>query len=125
MLLVHKHARKTLVEIQNPVTQTVDAVKALLAYMHRPAEPLPLFVALNDRVRLTLSKDKQAYYVTTAKGCSCPARIYNPAKPCKHMRALEVDIAKDGEESILPANMRGGFKPVDDDLLFAQTQEVA
>jgi len=58
---------KTLVEIQNPVTQTVDAVKALLAYMHRPAEPLPLFVALNDRVRLTLSKDKQAYYVTTAK----------------------------------------------------------
>jgi len=116
---------KTLVEIQNPVTQTVDAVKALLAYMHRPAEPLPLFVALNDRVRLTLSKDKQAYYVTTAKGCSCPARIYNPAKPCKHMRALEVDIAKDGDESILPANMRGGFKPVDDDLLFAQTQEVA
>lgn len=94
---------KTLVEIQTPVTQTVDAVKALLVYMHRPAEPLPLFVALNDRVRLTLSKDKQAYYVTTANGCSCPARTYNPAKPCKHMRALEVDIAKIPREEVTTA----------------------
>jgi len=58
---------KTLVEIQTPVTQTVDAVKALLAYMHRPAEPLPEFVELQDRVRLTRSKDGKGYYLTTPK----------------------------------------------------------
>jgi len=105
---------KTLVEIQTPVTQTVDAVKALLAYMHRPAEPLPLFVALNDRVRLTLSKDKKAYYVTTAKECSCPARTFNPGTTCKHMKALQASIEEREDESIMPG-MSQPFRPYVDD----------
>jgi len=48
---------KTILNLESPVSQSVDAVKSLLAYMHRPSEPLPEFVELNDRVWLTLSKD--------------------------------------------------------------------
>jgi len=77
------------IETENPVSQTVDAVRELLSYMHRPAEPLPEFVELNDRVRLTLSKDGKAYYLTTARACSCPANTFHPGQRCKHMRALQ------------------------------------
>jgi len=58
---------RTILNPENPVTQTVDAVKALLAYMHMPADPLPQFVELQDRVRLTRSKDGKGYYLTTPK----------------------------------------------------------
>ena len=27
-------------------------------------------------------------YFTTRVGCSCPARRFNPAVPCKHMKRL-------------------------------------
>jgi len=101
---------KTTFEVESPVTQTVDAVKTLLAYLHRPAEPLPEFVELRDRVRLTLAKDKKAYYLTTTKDCSCPAHTFNPGTPCKHMRALQVSV----EERILPA-MDQPFRPTSDD----------
>jgi len=93
---------KTLVEIQTPVTQTVDAVKALLAYMHRPAEPLPEFVELDGRVRLTRSKDGKAYYLTTTKDCSCPARAFNPGAACKHMKALQASIEEQEEKASCP-----------------------
>ncbi len=104
---------KTLVEIQTPVTQTVDAVKALLAYMHRPAEPLPEFVELDGRVRLTRSKDGKAYYLTTTKDCSCPARAFNPGKPCKHMRALLLSL-EEREDDLLPERSQA-FRPYDDE----------
>jgi len=71
---------RTILNLENPVTQSIDSVRALLAYLHRPADPLPSFVELQNSVRLTLSKDKKAYYVTTAKECSCPARAFNPAR---------------------------------------------
>lgn len=119
---------KTLVEIQTPVTQTVDAVKALLAYMHRPAEPLPEFVELQDRMRLTRSKDGKGYYLTTPKNCSCPARAFNPGAPCKHMKALQASIEEREDDSILPA-MAAPFRPTSDDkiprLHIRPAQEVA
>jgi len=105
---------KTILNPENPVTQTVDAVKALLAYMHRPAEPLPEFVELQDRVRLTRSKDGKGYYLTTPKNCSCPARAFNPGAPCKHMKALQASIEEQEDESILPA-MSQPFRPYVDD----------
>jgi len=87
-----------------PITQTVDSVKALLTFMHRPSEPLPEFVDLQDRIRLTLSKDKQAYYLTTRNSCSCPANFYHPEKPCKHMRAFQID-AERREDNIVMSLM--------------------
>jgi len=105
---------KTILNLETPVTQSVDAVKALLAYMHRPAEPLPEFVELQDRVRLTRSKDGKGYYLTTPKNCSCPARTFNPGTTCKHMRALQASIEEREDESIMPA-MAQPFRPTSDD----------
>jgi len=101
---------KLSIQIENPVTQTVDAVKGLLAYMHMPADPLPQFVELQDRVRLTRSKDGKGYYLTTPKNCSCPARAFNPGAPCKHMRASIEDRAGD----LLPERAQP-FRPFDDE----------
>ena len=112
--LVKRAMSKLSCQVENPITQTVDAVKALLAYMHRPAEPLPLFVALNDRVRLTLSKDGKGYYLTTPKNCSCPARTFNPGTTCKHMKALQASIEEREDESIMPG-MSQPFRPYVDD----------
>jgi len=105
---------KLSIQLENPVSQTVDAVKSLLAYMHRPSDPLPSFVELNGHVRLTLSKDKQAYYVTTPKDCSCPARAYRPGTTCKHMKALQASIEDREDDSIMPA-MSQPFRPYTDD----------
>ncbi len=104
---------KLSIQIENPVSQTVDSVKALLAYMHRPAEPLPSFVELQNHVRLTLSKDKKAYYVTTAKECSCPAHTFNPGTACKHMKAMRASI-EELEDDLLPERSQA-FRPYDDE----------
>ncbi len=101
-------------EIENPVSQTTEAVKGLLTYMHRPVDPMPEFVELNNRVRLTLSKDRKAYYMTTTKDCSCPARAYHPETTCKHMKALQVDIEKREDDSILP-KITEPFRPYVDE----------
>ncbi|HPC27870.1 MAG TPA: hypothetical protein PKX17_03990, partial [Candidatus Methanomethylicus sp.] len=100
-------SERTILNLENPVSQSADAVKALLAYMHRPSEPLPEFVELDNRVRLVLSKDKQAYYCV-------PANFYHPEKPCKHMKALQVAIEAREDDSILPA-MAKPFRPYVDD----------
>jgi len=117
---------KTILSIESPVSQSVDAVKSLLAYMHRPSEPLPEFVELNDRVWLTLSKDGKAYYTTTTKSCSCPARFYHPGKICKHMKALQLSVEEKEDKSILPA-MAQPFRPTSDDIprLWSRPTQVA
>jgi hypothetical protein len=71
------------------VTQSTEAVKALLAFVGRASDPLPVFVELDGGVRLTKSKKGDAYYTTTPTDCSCKARTYNPGAPCKHMKALQ------------------------------------
>ena len=87
------------IKIESPKTQATESVKAFLTYMGRPSDPMPVFVELAGGVRLTRSKKGDAYYTTTPRDCSCPARAYNPGTPCKHMRALQ--IAMEGE-SIRP-----------------------
>jgi hypothetical protein len=79
---------KNLLEGRNgPVTQSIDAVKSLLAFVGRASDPLPTDVSLdNGRVVLVLSNKKDAYYCLTAKACSCPANAYHPGQPCKHQR---------------------------------------
>ena len=70
-----------------PVTQSVGAVKTLLAFVGRASSPLPSDVTLdNGRLVLVLSNKKDAYYTVTAKACSCPAAIYRHNGPCKHQR---------------------------------------
>ncbi|MCX6011964.1 MAG: hypothetical protein NTV30_00840, partial [Chloroflexi bacterium] len=56
-------AGRTLVQIQNPVTQSLDAIKSLLAFVGRSSNPLPSDVSLeNGRLILVLSNKKDAYY---------------------------------------------------------------
>jgi len=72
-----------------PVTQSVDAVKTLLAFVGRASDPLPSFVELKGGVRLTRSKKGDCYYTTTPTECSCKARTFNPNTPCKHMKTIQ------------------------------------
>ena len=69
-----------------PVTQSVGAVKTLLAFVGRASDPMPSDVTLdNGRLVLVLSNRKDAYYCTTSTKCSCPAATYHHG-PCKHQR---------------------------------------
>jgi hypothetical protein len=68
-----------------PVTQSVDAIKSLLAFVGRSADPLPADVSLeNGRLVLILSNKKDAYYTCTAAKCSCPGNQFR--HNCKHQR---------------------------------------
>lgn len=81
--------RKTIINIEKPQTQCIDAVKALLSWRGRAADPLPSFIEMGEgdsRLVLVLSNKKDCFYVATARDCSCPARNWHPNGPCKHMR---------------------------------------
>lgn len=107
-------AGRTLVQLEKPTTQTVDAVKSLLAYVGRASDPLPSDVSLEGgRVVLILSNKRDAYYTVTVKACSCPANTWHPGTLCKHQRKFfsvaKVEQSTGGE----PLMQRGGFRPVD------------
>lgn len=74
--------------MESPKTQSVEAVKALIAYFNHGKEPaqLPDFFRLTGEMVLVKSNKGDVYYVTTPTNCSCPARTFNPGKPCKHSR---------------------------------------
>jgi hypothetical protein len=96
------------------VTQALDAVKALLAFVGRASDPLPVDVALdNGRVVLVLNGKKDAYYTCTETACSCPAAHWHKG-PCKHVRKYfpQAEAAKPVSSSE-PLVQRGGFKPFD------------
>ncbi len=64
-------------ELSAPITQTVEAVKGLLAWIGRASDPLPSFVEMGQgesRLVLVLSNKKDAYYTTTSRACSCPSK---------------------------------------------------
>ena len=94
-----------------PITQSVDAVKALLTWKGHPSDPLPADVSLdNGRLVLVLSNKKDVFYTVTATKCSCPSAAYRGGR-CKHMRHYfpQEQIATVVEsESIRPT---GSFKP--------------
>ncbi len=100
-------AERIILNVETPKTQTVESVKAFLKWRGRVIDPLPVYVELAGGVRLTRSKKGDAYYTTTSRDCSCPARAYNPGSPCKHMQALHAAM---DNESIRPK--MGSFKPV-------------
>ena len=81
-------AARTILNVESPKTQTVEAVKSLLSWRGRAVDPLPQYVELGSkggRCVLVLSNKKDCFYVTTARACSCPAAVYNHG-PCKHQR---------------------------------------
>ena len=101
-----------------PVTQSLDAIKNLLAYVGRTSDPLPSDVSLdNGRLVLVLSNKKDCFYVVTAQACSCPAQTFRHGN-CKHMRKFFPQAAKDAAQvdSIRPAGKwPGGMNgPVDE-----------
>jgi hypothetical protein len=82
-------AARTILNVEKPTTQSVKAVCSLLAWKGRASNPLPSFVELGSgesKVVLVLSNKRDAYYVVTARDCSCPSAIYNHGKACKHQR---------------------------------------
>ena len=102
-------AGKTLIQIENPKTQTVEAVKALLSWKHHPVNPLPCDVSLeNNRLVLVLNNTKDAYYTCTAKACSCPAAVYHPGQRCKHQRKYFPEV-KAARPAVVEA--RKPFRP--------------
>ena len=96
-----------------PITQSVEAVKNLLAFVGRSADPLPTDVTLdNGRLVLILSNKKDCFYAATASRCSCPSAAYRGGR-CKHQRKYfpeEATTKPTANESLVK---RGGFRPVD------------
>ena len=79
---------RTLVQMENPVTQSLEAIKAFLTWKGRAVDPMPSvieFMQEEGRMVLVLSNKKDSYYVTTATACSCPSATYRGGR-CKHMR---------------------------------------
>ena len=96
-----------------PITQSIDAIKSLLAYMGWASNPLPTDVSLeNGRMVLVLSNKKDVYYTTTAQACSCPSATYRGGR-CKHMRHYfpQEQVAAVAESESIRPDMRG-FRPI-------------
>ena len=74
--------------MESPKTQSIDAVKSLLAFIGRASDPLPAFVELSGGARLILSKKKDVYYTTLPTACSCPAAALAHGQVCEHRTAL-------------------------------------
>jgi hypothetical protein len=101
-----------------PVTQSLDAIKSLLAYVGRASDPMPSEVSIdNGRLMLVLSNKKDAYYTVTEKKCSCPAATYHQG-PCKHQRkyfpVAKVEQSTEARSIRLAGKWPGGMNgPVD------------
>jgi hypothetical protein len=90
---------RTLLDSGSPITQGIEAVKALLAYIGHASDPLPTFLEIpGQRCVLVLSNKKDVYYTVTPKACSCPSAAYRPGQPCKHQRKYFPAPRKDLEE---------------------------
>lgn len=82
---------KLLLDSGSPVTQSIEAVAALLSWRKMPTSPMPDHIELLGQVFLVLSGKRDVYYTTTRQACSCPWQVYNPSKRCKHQRKFFAD----------------------------------
>ena len=94
---------KVLVQMENPVTQSIDAVKSLLTWRGRAVDPMPSTLEFinegeGSHLVLVLSNKKDSYYVVTPAKCSCPSATYHPGQPCKHARKYFPGPQKSQEE---------------------------
>ena len=100
---------------EGPKTQSIDAVKALIAYHHHSQEPaeMPDFYRLSRDMVLALSGKRDAYYVVTNKACSCPSFTHRGG-PCKHQRKYFPQPKKSLAEIAVidePSIQLSGFRP--------------
>jgi hypothetical protein len=79
-------SERNILEGVSPVTQSVDAGKALAKFLGMKEE-LPEIIALANGARLTLSTKKDCYYYTSEKVCTCKAGTYG--RICRHRKAME------------------------------------
>jgi len=100
---------RTIFQSQSPVSQSVEAVRSMLAAFGKPVEPMPEFYRMSSSVVLVLSAKKDCYYTTTKRGCSCPAAAYRPGKTCKHQRKY---LGMEPTPSRIPTLSGKGFKPI-------------
>lgn len=79
---------RTIFEPKQPTTQSVEAVKQLIAFYNHNEEPaeMPAFYRLSGEMVLVLSIKKDSYYVVTEKACSCPSFMHRGG-PCKHQKS--------------------------------------
>lgn len=89
---------RTLLDSGSPVTQSTEAVAALLAWRKMPTNPMPDFIELPGKVFLVLSSKKDVYYTTTRRVCSCPAQSYHPGERCKHQKKFFTSEAEAYQE---------------------------
>jgi len=110
---------KTIFDGASPKTQSIEAVKALLAWRGRESASLPAFIEVGKgegRVVLVLSNKRDAFYTVTAKACSCPAQTFAPGQACKHRRLYfpQPQLAKrsrvESAGSLRPD--MAGFRPI-------------
>jgi hypothetical protein len=116
-------AARTIIDLaEKPQTQSIEAIKALLSWRGRAADPLPQFVELGEgdnRLVLVLSNKRDAYYTTTARECSCPAHNWHPEMRCKHQRAHFPEQATTKPVAIIME--RKPFKPfLEDEVVAAE-----
>ena len=55
---------KTILSIEAPQTQSLDAVRTLLSWRGHPVDPMPASVELSGGLVLVLNGKKDAYYVS-------------------------------------------------------------
>jgi hypothetical protein len=92
------NGNKLVYQVESPKTQSIDAVKALLAFKKVASDPLPQEVSLDGgRLVLVLSNKRDVYYTVTERACSCPAATYHRG-PCKHQRKYFPQPKKTREE---------------------------
>jgi hypothetical protein len=88
-----------------PITQSFEAVKALLTWRGRAVDPMPATLEFvnegeGSRLVLVMSNKKDSYYVVTPAKCSCPAATYHPGQPCKHQRKHFPQVAMSATEEV-------------------------
>jgi len=114
-------AGKFIAENNSPVTQSNEAVKALLTFQGKDTTEMAAFYRMAANLVLVRSNKGDVYYVTTPQNCSCPSQSYREGR-CKHMRRYfpQEQAAIPESDSIRP-DMHG-FRPFS--LLPGEKEEV-
>jgi hypothetical protein len=109
---------KTILEMESPKTQTVEATEALAKYLHKDLSSGVLDLG---RAKLVLSNKKDCYYTVTERACSCPSATFRPGQTCKHQRKyfpqireaiVEAELAKESGAKRLARPPEDSIRPV-------------